>query len=84
MDFTDAVRVEDLRSVPGLFKSYTEKKYSSSYRPTYYKLAVSDLEPGDAVEYEFKHINSEQYSSNPEYKEFDPVYYMCNRENACG
>lgn len=80
IDLTDAVKVEDARTVPGVFRSYTDEKFSVSYRPTYFKLAVPDLEEGDILEYEFRNFNTQQYAHNPSYKEFDPVYYVCNRE----
>ena len=38
-----------------------------------------DLEPGDVIEYEFTHLNTQTYYHNPDYKEFEPVYYLCNR-----
>jgi hypothetical protein len=79
IDVTDAVKVEDISSVPGLFRSYTDDRISTTYRPRFYKLAVSDLEEGDIVEYEFKNFNTKSYARNPDYKEFDPVYYLCNR-----
>ena len=80
VDITDAVRVDDVRSVPGVFKTYTDSRISISYRPDYFKVAIPDLEEGDIIEYEFKNYNSQSYSKNPNYKEFDPVYYVCNRE----
>ena len=76
----DAIKVDDVRTVPGLFKSYTDFPLSSVYRPDYYKLAVPDLEEGDMIEYEFRNFNSRDYGYNPNYKEFDPVYYLCNRD----
>ena len=79
LDLTDAVRVENIKLVPDLFRSYTDGKFTATYRPDYYKLAVSDLEEGDVIEYEFKNFNSQSYAQNPDYKEFDPVYYLCNR-----
>ncbi len=79
IDFTDAVKVEDVRTVPSLFKSYTESEYKANYRPDFFKIAVSDLEEGDAIEYEYKNYNSTRYTNNPNYKEFEPVYYLCNR-----
>jgi hypothetical protein len=79
IDFTDAVKVEDVRSVPSLFKSYTESEFKSNYRPDFFKIAISDLEEGDAIEYEYKNYNSTRYTNNPNYKEFEPVYYLCNR-----
>jgi hypothetical protein len=45
---------------------------------------VPDLEEGDIIEYEFKNFNNQQYYNNPNYKEFDPVYYLCNREMPVG
>lgn len=80
VDFNDAVRVEDIKSVPALFRSYTDAKFTATYRPDYFKIPISDLEEGDIIEYEFKNLNSERYWNNPDYKEFDPVYYLCNRE----
>jgi hypothetical protein len=80
VDLEDAVRIEDIRSVPSVFKSYTEPPISSVYRPTWFKIAIPDLEVGDVIEYQFRHYNSKDYSSNPQYKEFDPVFYLCNRD----
>lgn len=80
VDLTDAVKVEDIRNVPSTFRSYTDSRISASYRPTFFKLAIPDLEEGDMIEYEFKNFNTQEYSSNPSYKEFEPVYYVCNRE----
>ncbi|HEY0751142.1 MAG TPA: hypothetical protein VGD26_08300, partial [Chitinophagaceae bacterium] len=80
VDFSDAIKVEDIKQVPGLFRSYTDAKYTAAYRPDYFKVAVPDLEEGDILEYEFRHQNSQQHYNNPSYKEFDPVYYLCNRE----
>lgn len=79
-DLAEAIRVEDPRTVPGTFRSYTDNRISTYYRPTYFKLAVPDLEEGDIIEYEFRNYNGRQYSTNPNYKEFDPIYYVCNRE----
>ncbi|TDW97602.1 hypothetical protein [Dinghuibacter silviterrae] len=80
VDLEDAVRIEDIHTVPSVFKSYTEPAPSSFYRPNYFKIAIPDLEEGDVIEYQFRHYNSKEYSSNPEYKEFDPVFYLCNRD----
>ncbi len=80
VDFADAVRVEDIKSVPSIFRSYTDERVSSTYRPLYFKIAVPDLEEGDMIEYEFKNFNTQQFYHNPSYMEFDPVYYLCNRE----
>ncbi len=80
VDLSESVKVEDVKSVPGVFRSYTDGRLTSYYRPVFYKIAIPDLEEGDAIEYEFKNYNTQEYSSNPNYKEFDPVYYICNRE----
>ncbi len=80
IDFADAIYVEDLNAVPAVFRSYTDGKFSAGYRPDYYKIAVPGLEEGDILEYEFCNNNVRSYSSNPNYKEFDPVYFICNRE----
>ncbi len=80
VDLKDAVRVEDIRTVPSTFRSYTDTKVSAAYRPVFFKLPIPDLEEGDMIEYEFINFNTQEYSSNPSYKEFEPVYYVCNRE----
>lgn len=80
VDITDAIRVEDIKTVPGLFRTYTDSRITISYRPDYFKVAVPDLEEGDILEYEFKNFNTQAYTRNPNYKEFEPVYYVCNRE----
>ena len=80
VDLEEAVRIEDARSVPGIFRSYTEPAISSVYRPTYYKIAIPDLEEGDMIEYQFRHFNTRNYTNTPQYKEFDPVFYLCNRD----
>jgi hypothetical protein len=79
VDIEDAIAVDNLSSVPDIFKSYTDRRFTSAYRPNYYKIAVPDLEEGDVIEYEFRNINSKQFANNPSYKEFYPVYYVCNR-----
>jgi hypothetical protein len=80
VDLTDAVRVDNPSTVPALFTSYTDQKISATYRPTYYKIAIPDIEEGDIIEYEFVNYNTQRYLNNPDYKEFDPVYYLCNRD----
>ncbi|WP_076376933.1 DUF3857 domain-containing protein [Filimonas lacunae] len=79
VDLTDAVKVENNASVPSLFTSYTDAKSSSGYRPTFYKVAIPDMEEGDIVEYEYVNFNTRKYNQNPDYKEFEPIYYLCNR-----
>jgi hypothetical protein len=80
VDLSESVKVEDVKAIPGVFRSYTEERVSSYYRPNFYKIAVPDLEEGDVLEYAFKIYNTQKYSSNINYKEFEPVYYICNRE----
>lgn len=84
VDISEAIRVDDIKSVPGIFRSYTDEKVSVSYRPDFFKIAVPDLEEGDIIEYEFKNFNNQKYATNPNYKEFDPVYYLCNRDMPVG
>lgn len=80
VDLSEAIKMDDIKSVPGTFRSYTDERFSSAYRPEFFKVAVPDLEEGDIIEYEFKNFNNQKYYSNPNYKEFDPVYYLCNRD----
>ena len=80
LDLSDAIKIEDIRSVPGIFRSYTDGAISTTYRPIFFKLAVSDLEEGDIIEYEFRNYNVQKFYHNPSYMEFDPVYFLCNRE----
>lgn len=80
VELSDAVKVDDVKSVPSVFRSYTDSRVSAYYRPNFFKVAIPDLEEGDIIEYEFKNFNTKEYSQNPNYKEFDPVYYICNRE----
>lgn len=80
VDLADAVTVDDISNVPSVFRSYTDDRFSAFYRPDYYKIAVPGLEEGDILEYEFRNNNVRAYSNNPDYKEFDPIYFICNRE----
>lgn len=77
---SEAIAVSDDNSIPSIYTSYTDPDLSRSYNPPYYKIPVADLEPGDMIEYEFTHLNTQTYYHNPDYKEFEPVYYLCNRE----
>lgn len=79
VDLSEAISVENINSVPNLFTSYTDSKFSSSYHPDYFKLAVPDLEEGDIIEYEYINYNPKAFGHNPTYIEFDPIYYLCNR-----
>lgn len=80
VDISEAIKVEDIKSVPSVFRSYTDAKYTAAYRPDFFKIAVPGLEEGDIIEYQFRHFNTQNHYNNPSYKEFDPVYYTCNRE----
>jgi Domain of Unknown Function with PDB structure (DUF3857) len=84
VDISEAIKVEDIRSVPSVFRSYTDERFTAAYRPDFFKIAVPDLEEGDVIEYEFKNFNNQRYYNNPNYKEFDPVYYLCNRDMPVG
>ncbi|MDB5251594.1 MAG: hypothetical protein JWP27_763, partial [Flaviaesturariibacter sp.] len=75
----EAVRVENVKQVPDIFRSYTDDGFSSTYRPRYFKVVVPDLQEGDILEYEFVNYNIKNYLNNPNFKEFSPVYYQCNR-----
>jgi hypothetical protein len=75
----DAVRVENPNSVPDVFRSYTDDAFNTFYRPVYFKIVVPDLQEGDILEYAFVNYNANEYRHNPNFKEFSPVYYLCNR-----
>ncbi|RFM28086.1 hypothetical protein DXN05_11165 [Deminuibacter soli] len=77
---SDAERVDNVSLVPALFKSVTDERISATYQPDYYKIAVLDLAEGDILEYELVNYNTQLYNANAGYKEFEPVYYLCNRE----
>ncbi|HWB25555.1 MAG TPA: DUF3857 domain-containing protein [Chitinophagaceae bacterium] len=79
VDLSEALTVENIQSVPGLFRSYTDHRFSASYRPDYFKIAMPDLEEGDIIEYEYVNMNQKTFTHNPAYVEFDPIYYLCNR-----
>ncbi len=79
LDLGEAIKIDDIKTVPSLFTSYTDEKFTSIYRPDYFKIAVSNVEEGDIIEYEFININTRRYAFNPQYKEFHPIYYLCNR-----
>jgi hypothetical protein len=79
ISLSEAVKVENISNVPDVFRSYTDERFSSYHRPDYYKVVVPDLQEGDILEYEFVNYNVKNYLSNPNLKEFAPVYYLCNR-----
>lgn len=80
LNLAEAIELGDPTTTPGIFRGYTDERFSARYRPDYYKIAVPDLQEGDIIEYAFRHLNTREYNQNPNYKEFDPVYYLCNRE----
>jgi len=80
VDFTNAVYVTNLADVPGNFKGYTDGGYGYNGARTFCKVAIPDLQEGDMIEYEFFHTNTQTYLGSVNYKEFEPVYYLCNRE----
>lgn len=78
-----AVLVEDADDVPGLFTPYFDKqstiKNNSKSANIYYKLAVSNLEPGDIIDYAYTVFNDNDVARMNNL-EFDPIYYLCHRE----
>jgi len=78
-----AVLVEDIDDVPGLFTPYFDKqstiKDNSKSVNVYYKLAVSNLEPGDIIDYAYTVFNDNDVARMNNL-EFDPIYYLCHRE----
>ena len=77
-----AVLVEESDEVPSLFTPYFEKqstiKNKTKSENIYYKLAVSNLEPGDIIDYASTVFNDNDVSKMNSL-EFDPVYYLCHR-----
>ncbi len=77
-----AVFVEDNDDVPSMFTPYFEKqstiKNKTKSENIYYKLAVSNLEPGDIIDYAYTVFNDNDVAKMNSL-EFDPVYYLCHR-----
>ena len=77
-----AVLVEDNDDVPGAFTPYFEKqstiKNKTKSENIYFKLAVSNLEPGDIIDYASTVFNDNDVTKMNSL-EFDPVYYLCHR-----
>jgi hypothetical protein len=76
IDLKNAVSVENIDNVPEYFKSFFDRVANSEYR--YYKTPVSDLEPGDILEY-FTNTKSKLDVSASGYVEFSPVYEVCSK-----
>lgn len=77
-----AVLVEDNDDVPGTFTPYFEKqstiKNKTKSENIYFKLAVSNLEPGDIIDYASTVFNDNDVAKMNSL-EFDPIYYLCSR-----
>ena len=77
-----AVLVEDNDDVPGTFTPYFEKqstiKNKTKSENIYFKLAVSNLEPGDIIDYASTVFNDND-AAKMNSLEFDPIYYLCHR-----
>ena len=76
ISLNDAVQVESSGSVPEFFKSFFDNQYETQKR--YYKVAISDLEPGDILEY-VTVTKSKLDVSYSGYIEFSPQYELCNK-----
>jgi hypothetical protein len=71
-----AVSIEDNDRVPEFFKSFFDRNISR--RNEYYKVPVSDLVPGDILE--FAAVTSSKFSvKGLSYYPFDPQYELCNK-----
>jgi hypothetical protein len=77
-----AVKVEDNDEVPSLYTPYFEKqstiKNKTKSENVYYKLAISNLEPGDIIDF-ISIIFTDNDVAKMNSLEFDPVYYLCYR-----
>lgn len=83
VSLVNAVLVEDVDDVPGMFTPYFDKqstiKNNSKSANIYYKLAVSNLEPGDIIDYAYTVFNDNDVARMNNL-EFDPIYFLCHRE----
>ncbi|HEX6429412.1 MAG TPA: hypothetical protein VF008_17090, partial [Niastella sp.] len=78
IDLKNAVGVEDGSNIPEYFKSYFDQEVArSNYK--YYKVPVSNLEPGDILEY-VTTTKSKLDVTSSGYIEFSPNYEICNKE----
>ena len=77
-----AILVEENENVPSLFTPYFEKqstiKNKTKSENIYFKLAVSNLEPGDIIDWVSTVFNDNDVAKMNSL-EFDPVYYLCHR-----
>jgi len=78
IDLKTAVGVEENSEIPEYFKSYFDQEMArSGYK--YYKVPVSNLEPGDILEY-VTTTKSKLDVTASGYIEFSPNYEVCNKE----
>lgn len=78
IDLKNAVGVEATNDIPEYFKSYFDQEVGrSGYK--YYKVPVSNLEPGDILEY-VATTKSKLDVTSSGYIEFSPNYEVCNKE----
>lgn len=76
INLQNAVGVEAGAEIPEYFKSYFDQVASSNYQ--YYKVPVSNLEPGDILEY-VTTTKSKLDVTASGYIEFNPNYEICNK-----
>jgi hypothetical protein len=79
----NAIYVENSSDVPSTFLPYIGKASTlydkSKSSVIFYKLAVPDLDPGDIIDYATVFYDDNTVKKM-NYIEFDPIYYVCNRE----
>lgn len=72
----EAIGIESTTSMPEFFKSFFDQESGNQRR--YYKVAISNLEPGDILEYVTVTKNKLDVKSSG-YIEFSPQYELCNK-----
>ena len=77
VDLSDAVQVELKSEVPEFYKSFFDQNTSTETR--YYKVAIPDLEAGDALEY-VSYTKSKLNVNYSGYVEFDPQFETCSKK----
>jgi len=76
IQLTKAVSIEDNDNVPEFFKSFFDQYVRN--RSEYYKVPVSDLSPGDVLEFGSLTSNTLNVRKTP-YYQFDPQYELCQK-----
>ncbi|WP_276485136.1 hypothetical protein [Paraflavitalea pollutisoli] len=76
IDLKSAVAVERGTDIPDLFNSFFDQVAGAGYQ--YYKVPVSDLEPGDILEY-VTTTKSKLDVTRSGYVEFSPIYEVCSK-----